>query len=46
VYHIMRHGPMTVILVIKPFHNSEGLCGYDYLLAVKEQLVRFVVVSG
>lgn len=41
VYHIMQHGLMTGILVTKPFHNSEGSCGYDYLLAVKEQLVSF-----
>lgn len=46
VYHIMRHGFMIVILLNKPFHNSEGLCGYDYLLAVKERLVRFEVVAG
>jgi len=37
---------MTVIFVTKPFNSSEGLCGYDYLLAVKEQLVRFEVVTG
>jgi len=46
VYHIMRHGLMTVMLVTEPFHHSEDLCGYDYLLAFKEQLVRFEVVTG
>jgi len=45
VYHIMRHGLMIVMLVTKPFHNSEGLCGYDYLLVVKKQPVRFEVVT-
>jgi hypothetical protein len=37
---------MTVMLVIKPFENSEGLCGFDYLLAIKEQFLRVEVLSG
>jgi hypothetical protein len=37
---------MTGMLVTKPFDNSEGLCEFDYLLAVKEQFVRFEVLSG